>query len=98
MLGFLNKMNLDSKIILLGTPISVVRKVNKQNNSVYLNIQFLQKDTETNEVKLFDVKVEQSHLHNFSDIEEGKRSQIEIIIKTFNSQLFIRGIKLLKKL
>ena len=89
-------MNLDSKIILVGTPVSVVKKVNKQNNTIYLLIQFLQKDNETSEVKLFEVKVEQAYLHNFTDIQEGKQVQIEILIKTFQNQMFIRGIRLLK--
>jgi len=89
-------MNLDSKIILVGTPVSVVKKVNKQNNSVYLLIQFLQKDSDSGEVKLFEVKVEQSYLHNFADITEGKQVQVEILIKTFQNQMFIRGLKLLK--
>jgi len=89
-------MNLDSKIILVGTPVSVVKKVNKQNNTVYLLIQFLQKDNETGEVKLFEVKVEQAYLHNFADIQEGKQVQVEILIKTFQNQMFIRGIRLLK--
>ena len=89
-------MNLDSKIVLVGTPVSVSRKVNKKDNTVYLLIQFLQRDNETGEVKLFDVKVEQTYLHNFNEIEEGKQVQIEILIKTFQNQMFIRGIRLLK--
>ncbi len=89
-------MKLDSKIILVGTPVSVAKKINKKDNTIYLLIQFLQKDSETGEVKLFDVKVEQAYLHNFAEIEEGKQVQIEIIIKTFQNQMFIRGIKLLK--
>ena len=89
-------MSLDSKIILVGTPVSIVKKVNKKDNTIYLLIQFLQKDSDSGEVKLFEVKVEQTYLHNFSDIEEGKQVQIEIIIKTFQNQMFIRGIKLLK--
>jgi len=89
-------MNLDSKIILVGTPVSIVKKVNKQNNTLYMLIQFLQKDTDTGEVKLFEVKVEQSHMHNFADIQEGKQVQVEILIKTFQNQMFIRGIRLLK--
>jgi len=89
-------MNLDSKIVLVGTPVSVARKVNKKDNTVYLLIQFLQRDNETGEVKLFDVKVEQAYLHNFNEIEEGKQVQIEILIKTFQNQMFIRGIRLLK--
>jgi hypothetical protein len=94
MKGF--NMNLDSKIILVGTPVSIVKKVNKQNNTLYMLIQFLQKDTDTGEVKLFEVKVEQSHMHNFADIQEGKQVQVEILIKTFQNQMFIRGIRLLK--
>ena len=89
-------MNLDSKIILVGTPVSIVKKVNKKDNTIYLLIQFLQKDSDSGEVKLFEVKVEQAYLHNFSEIQEGKQVQIEIIIKTFQNQMFIRGIKLLK--
>ena len=89
-------MNLDSKIILLGTPVSIVKKVNKKDNTIYLLIQFLQKDSDSGEVKLFEVKVEQAYLHNFSEIQEGKQVQVEIIIKTFQNQMFIRGIKLLK--
>ena len=94
MKGF--NMNLDSKIILVGTPVSIVKKVNKQNNTVYMLIQFLQKDSDTGEVKLFEVKVEQSHMHNFAEIQEGKQVQVEILIKTFQNQMFIRGIRLLK--
>ena len=89
-------MNLDSKIILVGTPVSIVKKVNKKDNTIYLLIQFLQKDSDSGEVKLFEVKVEQTYLHNFADIQEGKQVQVEIIIKTFQNQMFIRGIRLLK--
>jgi len=89
-------MNLDSKIILVGTPVSIVKKVNKKDNTIYLLIQFLQKDNDSGEVKLFEVKVEQAYLHNFQEIQEGKQVQIEILIKTFNNQMFIRGIRLLK--
>jgi len=89
-------MNLDSKIILVGTPVSVVKKVNKKDNTIYLLIQFLQKDNDSGEVKLFEVKVEQAYLHNFQEIQEGKQVQVEILIKTFNNQMFIRGIRLLK--
>ena len=88
-------MNLESRIVLIGTPVSIVKKVNKQTKEIYMLIQFLNKNSETNEVKLFDVKVPQSYLHNFKDIQEGKQVKVEIQITTFNNNIYIKGIKLL---
>ena len=89
-------MNLDSKLVIFGTIVSIVKKINKQTKELYLILQFLKKNSETNEVKLFEVKVQQAYLHNFKDIDEGSKVKVEIDIKTFNSNIFIYGIKLLK--
>ena len=88
-------MNLESKIVLIGTPVSIIKKINKQTKEIYLVIQFLNKNSESGEVKLFDVKVPQGYLHNFKDIKEGKQVKVEIQITTFNNNMFIKGIKLL---